>query len=461
MTEPGRFAHQAAAGKSWRMDAAAVRAEATGELDTKLNRVIGPRLLTVFIVGDILGAGIYALVGEVGAEVGGAIWASFLTAFVLALLTAFAYAELVSKYPRAAGAALYTHKAFGAPFFTFVVAFAVMSSGIASASTLARAFAGDYLSEFVDMPLVLAAIAFLGLVAAVNLRGISESVKVNLLLTSIELIGLLLIVAIGVAALGEGSGDFSRNFDFAEGESVFAAIVAGTALSFYAMIGFEDSVNIAEETKAPSRNYPRALFAGMAIAGTLYLLVTLTASLVVPTADLSGSDAPLLEVVEQGPLGISTKLFSFIALMAVANSALINMIMASRIVYGMAEQGIVADVFARVLPGRRTPVAGILFTTAIAVVLVSTGDLATLADTTVLLLLFVFTIVNVAVLVLRREEVEHEHFRAPVALPVLGALVSAALIVDTATDDLSTFARAGGLVALGAILYFVNRALSR
>jgi APA family basic amino acid/polyamine antiporter len=443
------------------MDAAAVRAEATGELDTKLNRAIGPRLLTVFIVGDILGAGIYALVGEVGGEVGGAIWASFLAAFVLALFTAFAYAELVSKYPRAAGAALYTHKAFGAPFFTFVVAFAVMSSGIASASTLARAFAGDYLSEFVDLPLVLAAIAFLGLVAAVNLRGISESVKVNLLLTSIELVGLLLIVAIGVAALGEGSGDFSRNFEFAEGESVFAAIVAGTALSFYAMIGFEDSVNVAEETKAPSRNYPRALFAGMAIAGTLYLLVTLTASLVVPTADLSGSDAPLLEVVEQGPLGISTKLFSFIALMAVANSALINMIMASRIVYGMADQGIVAGVFARVLPGRRTPVAGILFTTAIAVVLVSTGDLATLADTTVLLLLFVFTIVNVAVLVLRREEVEHEHFRAPAALPVVGAVVSAALIVDTATDDLSTFARAGGLVALGAILYFVNRTLSR
>ena len=437
------------------MDAAA------GELDTRLHRAIGPRLLTVFIVGDILGAGIYALVGEVGAEVGGAIWASFLAAFLLALFTAFAYAELVSKYPRAAGAALYTHKAFGAPFFTFVVAFAVMSSGIASASTLARAFAGDYLSEFVDLPLVLAAIAFLAIVAAVNLRGISESVKVNLLLTSIELIGLLLIVAIGVAALGEGSGDFSRNFEFAEGEGVFAAIVAGTALSFYAMIGFEDSVNVAEETRAPSRNYPRALFGGIAIAGTLYLLVTLTASLVVPTADLAGSDAPLLEVVEQGPLGISTELFSFIALMAVANSALINMIMASRIVYGMADQGIVARAFGRVLPARRTPIVAILFTTAIAVVLVSTGDLATLADTTVLLLLFVFTIVNVAVLVLRREAVEHEHFHAPTALPVVGALVSTALIVDTAADDLSTFARAGGLVALGAILYFVNRALSR
>jgi basic amino acid/polyamine antiporter, APA family len=430
---------------------------AAGEVETPLRRAIGPGVLTVFIVGDILGAGIYALVGEVGAEVGGAIWTSFLVAFVLALFTAFAYAELVSKYPRAAGAALYTHRAFRAPFFTFVVAFAVMSSGIASASTLARAFAGDYLGEFVDLPLVLAAIALILILAAINLRGISESVRVNVALTAVEVIGLILIVAIGVAALGEGSGDFSRNFEFKEGESAFLAIVGGTALAFYAMIGFEDSVNVAEETKEPSRAFPRALFVGIAVAGVLYLLVTLTASYVVPTDRLSGSDAPLLEVVEIGPLGISTELFSFIALMAVANSALINMIMASRIVYGMADQGIVSGLFGRVLPGRRTPFVAIAFTTAIAVVLVSTGDLETLADTTVLLLLFVFTIVNVSVLVLRREEVEHDHFRAPAALPVLGAIVCVALIVDTALDDIATFGRAAALLAVGAALWVVNR----
>ena len=194
------------------MDAAAVGA-GVHQQPTALRRAIGPRLLTVFVVGDILGAGIYALVGEVGAEVGGPIWTAFLSAFVLAVFTAFAYAELVGKYPRAAGAALYSHKAFRLPFFTFMVAFAVMSSGITSASTLARAFAGDYLGEFVDFPLVLAAIVFILIVAAINLRGISESVRVNLVLTAIEVIGLILIVVIGVAALGEGSGDFSRNFE--------------------------------------------------------------------------------------------------------------------------------------------------------------------------------------------------------------------------------------------------------
>ena len=429
----------------------------TGEESTQLKRVIGPKVLTVFIIGDILGAGIYALVGEVGAEVGGAIWTAFLVSFVLAFFTAFAYAELVTKYPRAAGAALYTHKAFRAPFLTFVVAFAVMSSGIASASTLARAFAGDYLSEFVDLPLVLAALIFIVIVALINSRGIAESVGLNVVLTAIEVLGLVIIVVIGVAALGEGSGDFSRNFEFKDGESVFGAIVAGTALAFYAMIGFEDSVNVAEEAKQPSRNFPRALFGGLIVAGVLYLLVTLTASYVVPTDQLSGSDAPLLEVVEVGPLGISTKLFAFIALMAVSNSALINMIMASRIVYGMADQGIVSRLFARVLPERRTPFVAIIFTTLIAAVLITTGDLATLADTTVVLLLSVFTIVNIAVLVLRRDEVEHEHFSAPAVFPVLGGIVAVALIADTALDDFSTVLRAGALILLGALLWVVNR----
>jgi basic amino acid/polyamine antiporter, APA family len=137
------------------------------------------------------------------------------------------------------------------------------------------------------------------------------------------------------------------------------------------------------------------------------------------------------------------------------------MIMASRIVYGMADQGIVARVFARTLPSRRTPVAAIIFTTAIAVVLIATGDLSTLADTTVVLLLAVFTIVNVAVLVLRRERVEHEHFHAPSVFPVLGALVSIALLVDTALDDASVFLRAAILLAVGAALWFVNRLASR
>jgi len=438
-----------------------VEAGTAGEERTELRRAIGPKLLLAFIVGDILGAGIYALVGEVGDEVGGAIWSAFLAALVLAVFTAFSYAELVGKYPRAAGAALYVNNAFRVPFVTFVVAFAVMGSGITSAATLSRAFAGDYLGEFVDLPTVPFAIAFLLLVTAINLRGIAESVRVNLGLTLVEVAGLVLIVVIGVAALGQGDADFGRNFEFKQGESAFLAILTGATLAFYALIGFEDSVNVAEETRQPARTYPRALFTGLAIAGLIYLLVTFTASAVVPTGDLADSDGPLLEVVKQGPLGIPTKLFSFIALLAVANGALINMVMASRIVYGMSRQGLVASALGRVLPGRRTPWAAIAFTTVLGVILISTGGLEALADTTVMLLLAAFTLVNVSVLVLRRDRVGHEHFHAPSIFPVLGALVSITLIVKSAIDDPAVLLRAGIIVGAGALLYLLQRALGR
>ncbi|MBJ7331583.1 MAG: amino acid permease [Solirubrobacteraceae bacterium] len=421
-----------------------------------LNRAITRPMLLVFIVGDVLGAGIYALVGEVAGKVGGAVWASFLLALFLALFTAFAYAELVTKFPRAGGAAVWVNGAFKVPFFTFMVAFAVMMSGITSASTLARAFGGDYLAEFVDLPVIPVAIGFVVVVALINFRGISESVKLNLGLTGIECIGLLLVVVIGVAYLADGGGDPGRALDFKSGEAVPLAILSGAALAFYALIGFEDSVNVAEETKEPERAYPLALFGGLLIAGVIYLAVTVVASMVVPTNDLVGSSGPLLEVVDQGPLSMSTQVFSAIALLAVANGALINMIMASRITYGMAGQGIVPPGFGRVHERRRTPWVAILFTSAIAIALVCTGDLSSLADTTVLLLLAVFVAVNIAVLVLRRTPVDHEHFHAPTIIPVIGAIVCLGLMTQKSGE---TYVRAGILLAVGVVLWLVNRYL--
>jgi amino acid transporter len=407
-------------------DATAPRAER----EPALKRAISRNMLLFFVLGDVLGAGIYALVGEVGGRSGGAIWTAFLVALLLAVFTAFAYAELVTKYPQAAGAALYVNRAFRMPFVTFMVAFAVMSSGITSAATLSRAFGGDYLKEFVSIPTVLAALVFITVVAAVNFRGISESVKLNVALTTIEVLGLLLIIVIALVALLDGEGDAGRAFEFKEGESVVGAMVGGAALAFYALIGFEDSVNVAEETEEPQRDYPRALFAGLLIAGAIYLAVSALASMIVPTDTLAESSGPLLEVVQVGPLSVSTKLFAAIALFAVANGALINMIMASRLTYGMSRQGIVPRIFGVVHAGRRTPLAAIVFTTALAMILISTGDLSDLADTTVLLLLVVFIFVNVAVLVLRRDRVAHAHFHAPTALPVIGIVVCVALMTE-------------------------------
>ena len=421
--------------------------------DTGLRRAITPKLLLLFIVGDILGGGIYALVGEVGAETGGAIWAAFALALVMALFTAGSYAELVSKYPHAGGAALYVNRAYRNRLFSFLVAFAVMASGVTSAAALATAFGGDYLSAFIDVDTIVAALCLLVLIAAVNLRGISESVKLNVGFTIVELGGLLLIVLIAAVALGQGDADVGRAFEFKEGSSIFAATLAGAALAFYALIGFEDSVNVAEEAQDPTRVYPRVLFGGLLIAGAVYLLVTIGASSVVPVGDLANSDGPLLEVVKQGPLGIDPKLFSAIGLLALSNGALINLIMASRLLYGMSRERVLPRPFGTVLPERRTPWVAIAFVTVLAAVLVITGNLEKLADTTVALLVIVFAIVNVTVLVLRREEVEHDHFRVPWPLPVIGVAISIALLTQVSGE---AYARAGILVALGVVLWAVN-----
>src|SRR5215218_1744474 len=185
-------------------------ASSPGERESKLTPTLTKRMLLLFIVGDILGGGIYARTGEVAGEIGGAIWTGFALAAVIAAFTAASYAELVSRYPQAAGAALYIHKAFKAPLLTFVVAFAVMCSGLASAAALATAFGGDYLSEFVDLPTVLVGLVVIVAVSLINFRGIKESAGFNVVCTLIELGGLILVVVIGAAFLFDGGGDAAR-----------------------------------------------------------------------------------------------------------------------------------------------------------------------------------------------------------------------------------------------------------
>jgi basic amino acid/polyamine antiporter, APA family len=413
-------------------------------------------MLFFFILGDILGGGIYALVGEVGADVGGAVWASFLVALVLATLTAGSYAELVTKYPRAGGAALYAKQAFRKPIVAFMIAFAVMASGVTSASALARAFGGDYLAEFISVEVAVAALAFLAVVAVINYVGILLSVRLNVVLTVVELGGLVLVVVIGVAALADGHGEPGRALEFKEGTAPLLAVLAGASVAFYALIGFEDSVNIAEETRDPVRSYPIALFAGLAAAGLIYLIVTVIASMVVETRQLETSSGALLEVVQVGPLSVPTKVFSAIGLLALANGALINMIMASRLLYGMAEEEVLPAAFGR-LSDRRTPIVAIAFTTLIAAALILTGDLGALADTTVVLLLGVFIAVNISALILRAEEVGHDHFRVPVAMPIFG-IAACGLVMSQVEPE--TWLRATALLALGLLLFGAER-LSR
>src|SRR5215217_8677310 len=433
-----------------------------------LKRVMGPGLLLLFIVGDILGTGIYALTGQVAAEVGGVVWLPFLVAFLVALVTAFSYLELVTKYPQAAGAALYTHKAFGIHFVTFLVAFTVMSSGITSASTAARAFSANAAEVFGlgisdGIGITLIGLAFMGLVAAVNHRGVGESVKANVVLTCVELTGLLIVIGVGVWALGIGEGDFSRVAEFDTGDkSVLSGVIAATGLAFFAMVGFEDSVNMAEECKEPRRIFPKVLLLGLGITGVIYVLVSISAIALVPADQLSEGETPLLQVVEAGAPAFPLGLFGVITMFAVANTALINMLMASRLVYGLAREGVLPSFLSRVHPRRRTPVTAILFTTALAFGLITfVGAVPDLGGTTalLLLLLMVFAVVNVAVL--RRRPIEVDHFRTPTVLPVIGALVCAYLATPFAGRPVVQYKIAGVLLAIGVVLWVVTVLVNR
>jgi amino acid transporter len=436
-----------------------------------LKKVMGPKLLLLFIIGDILGTGIYALTGQVAAEVGGAAWLPFIVAFVVATITACSYLELVTKFPQAAGAALYAHKAFGIHFVTFLICFTVMSSGITSASAAAGAFASNFAIGFGlgDGPglALLVALAFMVLIAVVNLRGVAESVGLNVVLTLVELSGLLLVIFISLFAVFGGQVDFSRvvAFDTPDDKNVFLAISTATSLAFFAMVGFEDSVNMAEETKNPSKIFPKVMLTGLGITAVIYVLVSILAVAVVPVGELAGNDTPLVTVVQTAaPDFPISALIPFISLFAVANSALINMMMASRLLYGMSRQGVLPPFLSKVLPGRRTPWAAIVFTTVIALGLTAFVSIdpdnpiaVLLGGTTSLLLLAVFAVVNVCVLVLRRSPVDHRHFRTPTFLPVVGAVLCLYLVLPwTSGRPVEQYEIAGILLVIGIALWGVT-----
>ena len=452
-----------------------------------LKRVMGPKLLLLFIVGDILGAGIYAVTGDIAGEVGGVAWLPFLVAFAVATLTAFSYLELVTRFPQAAGAALYAHKAFGIHFVTFLVAFTVVCSGITSASTSSSLLGANLLAGLDDTiggvptsttATVAVALGFMVLLALINLRGVGESVKFNVVLTLVEVTALAIVIGIGFWVMATEGADLGQIvvFDSASDRGTFAAVTVATAIAFFAMVGFEDSVNMVEETQEPERIFPRVMLTGLGIAVVIYMLVAISVVMVLPLGDIQSFDGEtgiLIEVVREGApdLPIDT-IFPFLTVFAVANTALINMLMASRLIYGMARQDVLPRSLGKVLSGRRTPWTAIIFTTALAlglIIYVTQGEGTSIVDalsgTTALLLLCVFTIVNISCLVVRRRSDTTPTFRAPTFVPVLGAVTSAFLVGPWARDpeDYLQYRIAAVLLAIGVVLWaltwFTNRGI--
>lgn len=419
----------------------------------KLARVISGPLLFLFILGDVLGAGVYVLVGKMAGSVGGAAWVPLLVALLFALLTAASYAELVTKYPQAGASAVFALRAYRSPVVAFVVGFAMLAAAVTSAAGLALAFAGDYLRPLLDVPAMPVALVFLTAVALLNARGVRESLGANVVMTLIEVAGLLLVIGLAFAFLAGGQGSTDRLLSFEGAASPAAAVLGAALIAFYSFVGFETSANMAEEVRDVQRVYPRALFGALLVAGVVYIGVAVAASVVLDPARLVASSAPLLDVVRATGYRVPSWLFAAVALIAVANGALLTLVMASRMAYGMAEQGLLPAMLHRVLPQRRTPWVAILATTLAAMLLAVTGSLVVLAETVVLLLLFVFISTNLAVLVLRRDPVPHAHFRTPTLLPILAIASCLALMSQQSAEN---WLRAGILLGVGLVLYALS-----
>ncbi len=436
-----------------------------------LRRSITGRQLFFYTLGDVLGSGIYVLIGLVAAAVGGAFWIAFAVGVSIAAITGTAYAELVTKYPQAAGAALYVNKAFGSKVLTFLITVSFLSASFAAAGSLATGFAQYFAQLWSGPPVLLVTLLFIVLLSVVNFIGITESVVVNMLMAFVEILGLLIVMIIGVWFIAEGDADFGTLTDFNAEGSPALAILAGVALSFFAMTGFENTANVAEETIDPHRSFPRSLIGGMVVAGIIYVLVSMAAALTVDTKTLAGSDAALLEVVKQGILPISggfmTNLFAVIAMIAITNTTLVAIVTQPRILYGMANEDVVPGVFAKIHASRRSPWVGLLFSGAVVCALLVVGTLLTeagagldlvarLALVTVLFLLFIYGLVIVAALKLRGRDETEQTFRANTALLYVGLLGNAAILGWSVYDDPAALIWCAALVGVGVVLFLLE-----
>lgn len=421
-----------------------------------LRRAVSGPMLLLLVVGDILGAGIYILIGDVAGEIGASAWLAFVIAFTVAGLSAASYSALVTRFPGPSGSALYVRKAFDRETLTFVVGMAVMLSSMSTAATTTRAFAGEYLREFVEPPVVVVTVVLVIALTLLNVRGIEASARVNVVMTLIEIGGLVVVVVIGIAALTDGMGDPSAVVELENFE--LNGLLTATSLAFFAFLGFEDAVHLSAEVRDGRRVFPRVLFGAVAITSLLYLAVVLVATMLVAPGQLSGSSGPLLEVVQLGPLAVAPKWFSLVALVAVSNTSLFALVASSRLLFGMSKNGSLPPVFARVHRRYRTPVVASAAVAAGAAILAMTGAVDELAVAAVTLLLAVLVLVNISALVTRHGPEATAAFSPPVWVPLCGVLTSGGLLAhQLVTSSVSEILRLSALVGIVGLLWLVNK----
>ncbi len=384
-------------------------------------------LLILYGLGVTVGAGIYVLVGETARHAGVYAPVSFIIAAIVISFTGFSYAELSTRYPVSAGEAAYVKNGFRSNGFSVFVGLLVVTSGVISAAAVSIG-AGGYLAAFVDVPepvLVFFIVILLGMIAS---WGIMESVGLAAVFTLIEVGGLFYVVWYGLSyndAIMENSYRLIPTLD----HTIWAGILSGALLAFFAFVGFEDIANVAEEVKDPTKNMPIAIILTLILATGIYVAVVSVVVLSVPIDQLANSNAPLTLI-----FGVNSHaqimVFSGVAVIATVNGVLVQMIMASRVLYGLATQGSLPTFIGQVNSRFRTPVNATIIVVLIIVALALFLPIAELAKATSTIVLIVFLFVNTALILvkLRRAPVQSEIFEVPILVPILGVLTSIALL---------------------------------
>ncbi len=420
----------------------------------ELKRGMGLFHLTMYGVGLILGAGIYVLIGEAAGFAGDSLWIAFVLGSIVALFAGLSYAELSSIFPKAAAEYTFVKNAFKNNFFAFIIGWLTAITSMITAATVALGF-GGYFSEFLNIPIVISAIALIGILSIVNFIGIKESSWTNTVFTIIEAAGLILIIIIGFT-ISE-----PEPVNYFESPTGFSGIVIAFVLIFFAFIGFEDIANIAEEVRNPKKIIPRAIILAVMISGIIYVLVSLAVVRVINWEDLSSSAAPLADVAKRGLGAQGHIIFSGIALFAITNTVLITLVAGSRMIYGMAREKSFPHILAKVHSKTKTPWLAIIVIMLIAIGFSIIGDIVIVANITVFAVVITFAAVNLSVIVLRYTEPNIERkFRIPInigkfpVLPMVGLGISVYMAFQFQMEVVLV-----GLViiGIGAIFYLLYK----
>jgi len=402
---------------------------------SSLKRHIGPLLLTIYGLGGIIGAGVFALTGEIVGLSGNLAPLAFFVAGIPALLAALSYASLASAIPEAGGELAYIDEAFGNRVMNLSVIVAVFATGTLAGATLVTALA-ELLAEIIPLPALILGLCVLGLAACFTVFGVSLSVWLVSALTLIEIAALLIFIGLGRAEII----DYARAPPFESLSQLDAwwPVILGATVAFFAFIGFEDMVNMAEEVKRPARSFPVAILLAFVLSLILYALLAIVAQAAL-LDDQGGSEASIDALAQlaahQGVL--SPQVVRIIALISISNGVLIQINMASRLLMGAGKRGALPGWIAALNPRTGTPLRALLVVFACLCLLFLTGSLQSLAQLTSLLVLVLFVLVNTALLALRRQGRVTFPLKLPLILPVLGILSAAVLIVTSASNLLS------------------------